>query len=87
MKNAQPRLNQAQTVSQSMGSRFFRPNPLAAISITENHEWDGDLSTGIGKTKSCGVTQDLNWPPAILRDGDFSTPECSRPHCAAPVDG
>jgi hypothetical protein len=34
MINALPRLNPAQEVAQSMGSRLFIPNPIAMQSIT-----------------------------------------------------
>ena len=34
------------------GSRLFRPNPLAEISITENHWWEGDFPT---------VIRDAHW--------------------------
>lgn len=38
---------------------LLRANPLAAISVTEITSGDGESSTGIGKTKSYAVREDL----------------------------
>ena len=54
--------------SHSPGWRLFRLDPLAALAVTENHEWDGVSSTAIGKTNP-------DFPPRLWKGGALQAAE------------